>query len=386
MEPREHHFSFAKRLIPTLTFQSPDKMFSELTGPKREAFLMFLWQEAAKGLASPLPHADVGTRPGSTTKEVLKLDVIGAIRQGGFEVVVLSMPPALAPNEAIFIALVRGNGGPRVFFFERCLGNDSTLSETDAVLAEVNPESRRNYGFFSDNGLESFKTQLGQVLGISLAGLETSLPPVTMAAFMGAGAGQGPGAQTKPKGLGDTLEKLLLVRAGLPIFFWVMSFVLGGLLGGLAGFISPLLTFVIVVVLLMWLHRIFDARRGRTAYSPGMAVGAWFIPLGNLVLPPLVVRDAWKAVRGPEGSGIVFAWWLFWLAEIAFRMLYAIGFSAAGTPGSRESTLYIGSLSLDLPSSMVELLFTTTSLVSLVVTIGAYGLLWHIVHKINEKA
>jgi len=57
--PREHHRFFAKQLIPTHTFQSPDKMFTELTGPKREAFLMFLWNEAANAVASPIPHVAV---------------------------------------------------------------------------------------------------------------------------------------------------------------------------------------------------------------------------------------------------------------------------------------------------------------------------------------
>jgi hypothetical protein len=44
LTPREHPTFFAKQLIPTHTFRSADTMFAELTGPKREAFLMYLWQ------------------------------------------------------------------------------------------------------------------------------------------------------------------------------------------------------------------------------------------------------------------------------------------------------------------------------------------------------
>src|SRR5689334_21424423 len=105
MDPREHHFFFAKKMIPTHTFRSPDQMFTELTGPKREAFLMYLWTEAAKGMAQPLRPADPGKQPGSTQQAVVKLDVVGVLKHGWTEVVVISMPPALAPNEAVFVAL-----------------------------------------------------------------------------------------------------------------------------------------------------------------------------------------------------------------------------------------------------------------------------------------
>ena len=77
MTPREHHRFFAKQLIPTHTFQSADKMFAELTGPKREAFLMFLWNEAANAVASPIPHVAV------EDGKLAKLEVVGAITSGG---------------------------------------------------------------------------------------------------------------------------------------------------------------------------------------------------------------------------------------------------------------------------------------------------------------
>ena len=59
MNAREHHFFFAKKLIPTHTFQSTDKMFAELTGPQREAFVFYLWNEAGKAAPPALPHVGV---------------------------------------------------------------------------------------------------------------------------------------------------------------------------------------------------------------------------------------------------------------------------------------------------------------------------------------
>jgi hypothetical protein len=186
--------------------------------------------------------------------------------------------------------------------------------------------------------------------------------------------------------LGAALEKMLLVRAALPPFFWVMSFALGGLLDGVAGAVNPLLTLAIFVVLLVWLQQIFQARRGKTAYSPGMALGAWFIPVANIVLPALIVRDAWKAVRGPEGAGVVYLWWVLWIVELGLRMLYQLGFSIVTTGGSQGSMVYIVGATIPLPAGMASLLAVAMSLVSLVVAISAYGLLWHIVRSINEKA
>src|SRR5262245_32897496 len=101
---RDHHFSFAKRLIPGQTFASTDRMFAELTGAQREAFVFFLWTEVGKECKEKLPH--VGLAPGGM--EMAKLDVVGRIQADGLEVVVISMPPALEPNEAMFLALVRG--------------------------------------------------------------------------------------------------------------------------------------------------------------------------------------------------------------------------------------------------------------------------------------
>jgi len=378
MTPREHHRFFAKQLIPTHTFQSPDKMFAELIGPKREAFLMFLWNEAANAVASPIPHVAV------EGGKLAKLDVVGAITSGDKQVVVLSMPPAINPNEAAFIALARGPDGPSVFFLERTRDDAGTgVHPTDAVLAEMRADgSRVNHGFAPGLDLEAFKSRVGGALGISLAGLESSLPQVTAAAFMGspgayAGGGAGPARAGAPVAtasgghVGGFLAALLLVRAGLPLLSWIMYRV------GMGGLIFPLwpvlkivymvLSLTIGVCLLIWLYQVHARRRGQASFSPGMAVGGWFIPLANIILAPLIVRSAWKATVGAGGTLIAFGWWFLWLLEVVLESL-------------RNNPELAFSMRM-IPKELMMIMLNY----GVFVTVAAYGLLFHIVRRVNER-
>ena len=137
---------------------------------------------------------------------------------------------------------------------------------------------------------------------------------------------------------------------------------------------------------MVWSYRLFDARRGKTSYSPGMAVGGWFIPLGNAVIPPLVLRDLWKAVRGPDGSMIVFLWWIFYLAEVMFRTLYSFGFAIVPGYGGRDGYILFGTSRTEIDATAASILSFSVSFTSMLIGLGAYGLWWFIVRKINEKA
>src|SRR5262249_476382 len=52
------------------------------------------------------------------------------------------------------------------------------------------------------------------------------------------------------------------------------------------------------VFFLIWLHRTYSNLAALGAehlrMSPGFAVGFWFIPLANYVMPALAVQDAWR--------------------------------------------------------------------------------------------
>ena len=81
--------------------------------------------------------------------------------------------------------------------------------------------------------------------------------------------------------------------------------------------LQVLLAIAVFVLLVIWAFQLTRAVNrhhpyGRT-WSPGWAVGAWFIPLASMVLCPMIlwedekiatagaseVRDRWKSVRAP---------------------------------------------------------------------------------------
>ncbi len=95
-------------------------------------------------------------------------------------------------------------------------------------------------------------------------------------------------------------------------------------------FLLAVLEFIIyvatVVFFLMWLYRAHNNLRAfnqwnRLEYSAGWAVGSFFIPFVNLVVPYRAVREVWEKSVPPDqahlaepGSPASFPlWWLFWL-------------------------------------------------------------------------
>ena len=81
-----------------------------------------------------------------------------------------------------------------------------------------------------------------------------------------------------------------------------------------------------VVFFCMWLYRAYANLRAfnpvrRLDNSPGWAVGSFFVPFVNLVLPYRAVREAWQKSEPPEeaflsepGPPAFFPiWWTFWL-------------------------------------------------------------------------
>lgn len=395
MSARQHHFSFAKKVIPAETFRAPDRMFAELTGPQREAFLFFLWTESGKGLAEALPH--VGLAPGG--REMAKLDVVGHVKAGEVEVVVISMPPALNANEAMFLALVRRAGAPSVFFYERCadLGTGQ-VHANEAVLAETRPDgSRSNYGFHQGLDLQAFKTQLEKILEVSLAGLESSLEPVSAAAFVAAGGARTSGGRSTIRRLpeaagpkhGGLLEVLLLARFALPLVMFALARTVPSLTSPLWPVVGPLYTLLslgIGIALLVFLYRVYATHRGRTPFGPGMAVAGWIIPLANFFMPPLIVRGAHKAVVGAGAGVMVLVWWLAWLIQIAHEMMRAMQAQLSRAEGSDWYMSFAAGGGFHVPEPVAEFYMATSSGVGgLLVVLAAYGILWHLVRTMRAK-
>ena len=77
---------------------------------------------------------------------------------------------------------------------------------------------------------------------------------------------------------------------------------------------------------LVWLYRAYDNLRAfnsprRLDHSPGWAVGSFFIPFINLVVPYRAVKEVWQKsgppdealLAEPAAPAIFPIWWLFWL-------------------------------------------------------------------------
>lgn len=75
---------------------------------------------------------------------------------------------------------------------------------------------------------------------------------------------------------------------------------LGSVLFGLA-------TLAVIVLSIIWLYRVVSNHRAlgrQTSWSPGFAIGGWFLPPGLYVIPLLILRENWKAAEPtiPPGS------------------------------------------------------------------------------------
>src|SRR5688572_6218314 len=72
-----------------------------------------------------------------------------------------------------------------------------------------------------------------------------------------------------------------------------------------------------LIAFLMWQYRAVKNVRivtGDSRSGPGMSVAWWFIPVANLFMPWLVLKDLWaRTVR--DGSAIAGAFWLLWLSS-----------------------------------------------------------------------
>ncbi len=104
---------------------------------------------------------------------------------------------------------------------------------------------------------------------------------------------------------------------------------------------------VTAVPFLVWLHRASGNARAlgieNLPTSPGLAVGYWFVPFMNLIMPPKVVADLWRASAAeaePETwqdaavpSWIILWWLLFVMAHFIGMMARALGSKANDLAG-----------------------------------------------------
>jgi hypothetical protein len=98
-----------------------------------------------------------------------------------------------------------------------------------------------------------------------------------------------------------------------------------------AAIVAGLCSFALFVLLVVWTWRAAKNQqalgRANPRFGPGWAIGAWFVPLANLVLPLLVVQDLWRGSdasvarerpdwRAAKGSALVGWWWAIGIVSL----------------------------------------------------------------------
>ena len=114
---------------------------------------------------------------------------------------------------------------------------------------------------------------------------------------------------------------------------------------GLAYMAFTLVFVASVVVVAMWIHRahasLRDANVDGLEFTPGWAVGWYFVPIANLFMPFQAMRELWNAshgqadVFGGEAPSAVKVWWGAWIVgNILSNVGMRIVMMDEGGPGS----------------------------------------------------
>lgn len=136
-----------------------------------------------------------------------------------------------------------------------------------------------------------------------------------------------------------------------------------------------------IVGLATWSHQAYRTASSRNRallrYSPGWALGGWFVPIVNLVRPKQVVDDLWRASEArddhreyPRIALSVHVWWALWVAGFVLRL--------AGRPPSGSTDLG------GLRSALV--ISAAASATALAATVVATVITWRIIDRQRRLA
>ncbi|MBX3742666.1 MAG: DUF4328 domain-containing protein [Akkermansiaceae bacterium] len=118
-------------------------------------------------------------------------------------------------------------------------------------------------------------------------------------------------------------------------------------MGGIAALIIYIAT---IICFCMWVHRANRNSRGFGAqgmqFTPGWAVGWYFIPFANLVKPCQSMAEIWKVSGDPIGwthrkaGPVVGIWWTLWLlSNISSNISSRLGLAAETIDQIKTSTI-----------------------------------------------
>jgi Domain of unknown function (DUF4328) len=112
--------------------------------------------------------------------------------------------------------------------------------------------------------------------------------------------------------------------------------------------IGWLLLFVVSgIIFIAWFYRSYKNLRplgvDRTRYSPGWAIGSWFIPLANLWIPKQIANDIWRGTEPTDNPRIIMSpqdpipafltfWWISWIVIGVLNFRISFSFETSDPP------------------------------------------------------
>ena len=140
------------------------------------------------------------------------------------------------------------------------------------------------------------------------------------------------------------------------------AFVPVEIVDGIIGLGFIFLYLISIVVFLTWIHRTNKNLRALSGeemeYTPGWAVGWYFVPIANIFKPFKVMQEIWTIAhrRQEESDAIVNIWWTFWiLGNVLSRISTKMAFNAEDIPAYMNAIL--ADVACDVASAALDVVF-----------------------------
>ena len=116
-----------------------------------------------------------------------------------------------------------------------------------------------------------------------------------------------------------------------------------------------------IIAFLMWVftaYRNMSALRMPGRFTPGWAVGWWFIPFASLVQAPRVMLDLWRETRQPPA--VVWTWYGLWVGSSIVAVVGALSGAGSLSAVGRTTDSVVWSAMLHIASSAMTMLAGVT--------------------------
>jgi hypothetical protein len=136
------------------------------------------------------------------------------------------------------------------------------------------------------------------------------------------------------------------------------------LLTGLIYLVQSVLFIVLAIIFLRWIYRtnknLHVLSSWRMRFTPGWAVGWYFIPIANLFKPYQTMKEIWQVSHSDDDPGhhlLVILWWFVWIISIvANRYAFKLG------KGVGDAASYASSAASNITSDAIGVLLNIVAL------------------------